>query len=136
MADKPITLPNRTIVKLVEGLKALDGVSNDTAKIERYDFDESLGWNIAKDRDIFERAETVYHKAKASLAGRLGIVEQMKLTPENAPKVAEFIEKNDKLLDQTQELSGVLKLSRKALFQAGVKIPGIYTALMPILSDA
>lgn len=135
MAEPRITLTNRQILKLVEGLKSLDGVSNEAQKIERFDFDENLGWNVAKDRHLCEEAEEVYKKSKASLAARLGVVENMKLTPENAAAVAKFIEQNNDRLEKTQELNGILKISRSALFKAGVKIPGIYTCLMPILVD-
>lgn len=135
MAEPKITLTNKQISKSVEGLKSLDGVSNEAQKIERFDFDENLGWNIAKNRHIFENAEEVYQKAKASLAARLGIVENMKLTSENAAAVAKFVEQNNALLEKTQELNGILKISRSALFKAGVKIPGIYTCLMPIIVD-
>lgn len=135
MAASPLSISNRAILKIVEGLKCLDGVSNDTAKIERYDFDENLGWDISKDRDIFERAEVVYNKAKSAAAARLGVVDKMKLTEANAPAVAQFVEQNEGLLDKTQDLTGVLKLNRKALWKAGVKIPGIYSSLMPILVE-
>lgn len=135
MAEPVKTLTNREIVKLCDGLRCLDGVSNEAQKIERYDFDENIGWDISKDRDKLEHAEVVYNKHKAALAARLGVVEKMRLTDENCAAVAQFVDQNETLLDKTQDITGLLKLSRKGLLKAGVKIPGIFTQLMPLLVD-
>lgn len=139
MAAPVTVLTNREILKLAEGLQCLDGVSNNKDSVERYDFDAvkevDLGWNVAKSRNIVERAVEVYQRELTKRGAKFGVVSKMKLTPENAANVAKFMEEEQKLLDGTQELAGLLKISRKHLKAAGVKIPGVYVSLMPLLTD-
>lgn len=136
MADKPTPHTNREILKVHEGLTALDGVASKDGSVIRFEFDDSLSWNIAKDRRIFEEAKKNYDLACKTLATSLKIVDGQKVTDENAERVAKFIEGCEKIRDKTQDLSGVLRISRKDLQKAGVKIPGILSNLMPILNDA
>ena len=135
MAEKPTPYTNREIVKVREGLRLLSGVSSKAGEVTRFDLPDNLVWNVAKDESIFERAEEVYQRARKSLAAKHGVVENMKLTEANASAVAAFIEANEGLLDQTQELSGILKLKRKELQEAGVNIPAILKDLLPILTE-
>lgn len=138
MADKPLTLSNREILNVHEGLSSLDGVfdkAGQNTEVTRFTFDDKLAWNIAKNADIFERATVLYQKARKSTAAKLGVVPGMKVTPENAANVAKYQDEEDKLLDKTQDLSGVLKLSRKEL-QSGNRIPpSVLKNLMQILTE-
>lgn len=138
MAEKPLTLSNREILNLKEGLSSLDGVidkAGSNTEVTRFTFDDKLTWNIAKDLDIVERATLLYQKARRSTAAKLGVIDGMKVTQENAASVAKYQEEEDKLQDKTQDLTGVLKLSRKEL-QSGNKIPpSVLKNLMPILTE-
>ncbi len=135
MAEK-LQLENRAISKVREGLNALSGVSDKASEITRFDFDGKLVWNIAKNEDLFERAENIFLRARKALAAKHQVVEGMKLTDENAPRVALYQKELDELQDKTQELTGVLKLKRSDLEAAGVKIPSVFKCLMPILTDS
>lgn len=134
MAEK-LTLSVRDLLKIDEGLRSLDGVSNEAGKITRFDFESGLAWNIAKNQDITERALAPYNRAVAALQAKHGIVERMQLTEENAAAVATFADKRNELLDKSVEVNGILKLSRSDLQTAGVKIPGVLKNLMQILKD-
>lgn len=136
MAEKPTSLTNREILRLHEGLTALDGVGAKDGSVLRFEFDDSMAWNVAKNRRIIEEAKKNYDLACKTLAVSLKIVEGQKVTDENAERVAKFIEGCEKIRDKTQDLTGILRISRKDLQKAGVKIPGILSNLMPILSDA
>lgn len=135
MADK-LTLSNREILKLNEGLCALDGVADKEGKIERFNLDDKLVWNVTKARRIVESAVETYRLARKSVGARHGVVDGMKLTEANAASVALFMEADEKLQAQTNELIGILKLKRSELQAAGVKIPGILSNLYPIITDA
>jgi hypothetical protein len=136
MADKTYELTNREIVRLAEGLRGLDGVVESAGKLRRFDFDDNLTWDIAKNSDIVERAAKLYERARKKLAAGLEVVEGQGVTPQNAAAVAAFIAGNEELLDKTQTLAGLTRLNRKTL-QSGNKIPpSIFAALMPILEDA
>lgn len=130
-----LTLTNSEIKKIREGLNALSGVSNKAGEIIRFDFPADLVWKIAKLESIFERAEETLTKARKALAAKYKIVEGEKLTPENAQRVAAFLTENDILLEQTQEINGILMLKLPDLQKAGVNIPSIFTALMRILTE-
>lgn len=138
MAEKALEPSNREILNLHQGLSSLDGVvdkAGQNTEVTRFTFDDKLSWNIAKDADIVERATVVYRKALKSLAARHGVVPGMKVTPENAASVAKYQEAEELLLDKTQPLPGILKLSRQEL-QNGNKIPpGVLKNLMPILTE-
>jgi hypothetical protein len=138
MAEKPLTLTNRELLNLHEGLSALDGVvdkAGQNTELTRFTFDDKLSWNIAKNADLVERATIVYQKARKKEAARLAVVPGMKVTVENAAAVSKYQEEEEKLLDKTQDLTGVLKLSRREL-QNGNKIPpSTLKNLMPILTD-
>jgi hypothetical protein len=139
MAEKPLTLSNREILNLHEGLSALDGVvdrAGSNTEVTRFTFDDKLSWNIAKNLDIVERATVLYQKARKSAAGKLGVVPGMKVTPENAANVAKYQEAEDALLEKTQDLVGTLRLTRSQL-QSGNKIPpSVLKNLMPLLAEA
>lgn len=136
MADKSHELTNREIVRLAEGLRGLDGVVESAGKLRRFDFDDNLTWDIAKNSDIVERAAKLYERARKRLAAGFEIVEGVSLTPQNAPAVAAYLDGNEELLDKTQTLIGLVRFNRKTL-QSGNKIPpSIFAALMPILEDA
>lgn len=134
MAEK-ITVTVKDALKLQEGLRALDGVADREGKVERFELDADLCWNVAKDRRIVDGAVETYEKARKALGTTHGVVDRMKLTDANAASVAAFIEGDDKLLAKPVELTGVLKLKRTELQKAGVRTPGILANLMPILDD-
>lgn len=133
MAKEPITLTNRDILKLHDGLTALSGVSNKKDEITRFDFSTDLVWNIAKNETLIERAKEAFVKAKKEIAAKYGVVENMKITDANAAQVASFIDAEEKLLEKTQDVSGLLKLSRVDLQKGGLNIPGVLKLLMPLL---
>lgn len=135
MSTPPLTLTNRQILKLLDGVRSLSGVSNKASEIRRFDFPCSLVWDIAKAESILETAETVYHKAKKSLAAKYKIVDNMKVTEENAASISAFLEENEELLDRTQELHGLLPFKLAELQKAGVDIPSILKNLMPLIKE-
>ena len=90
---------------------------------------------ISKDRCQVEDGKRAFEVGLKLLQVTHKIIEGQKITDENAERVAKFIDAREKLLDKEVELTGVLRLSRAALAKAGVKIPGIFSNLMPILTD-
>lgn len=134
MAEK-LTLSLLDVLKLHEGLAALDGVATGDGKVQRFDFDEGLTWNIAKDVRLVAAEKETYELARASLGTKHGIVNGMKLTADNAAAAAAFMEADEKLKAKRVELTGILRLPRTALQKAGVKIPGILANLYPIVDD-
>lgn len=129
------SLTNRDIVKLYEGIVALDGQADKEGKVERFDLDDDTSWQVAKCRRILEGAVETHQKERKKLGAKHKIVEGMKLTTENAPVVADFMIACEELLDRTNELNGLLKLKLSALRKAGVKTPGILSNLMPLIDD-
>lgn len=133
---KTTTMSNREILKLHEGLIALDGIASKDGSVVRFEFDDNISWNLAKARAIVERAIEVHQRERNKLKAKYGVVDKMALTAENAPKVATFIEKNDVLLDQTNELTGILRFKRSDLQKHGNKIPpGVLMQLMPLIDE-
>jgi hypothetical protein len=129
-----LTLKNRVILETLGGLTALDGAPSKNG-IDRYDFDEHVAWNLAKLRRIFEDARRTYDLALRTLATTHRVVEGQSVTEDNVERVAKFIEAREALGEIEQELSGIVLISRQRLQKAGVKIPGVLAALMPVLSD-
>ena len=117
-----LSLPNREILKLYAGLKALDGVQSG-GKIERFKFKASLVWQIAKNRRIVERAVETYEGATTALGAQFGVVDGQAVTPENAAEVAKFAAEREKILGETQELSGLLKMPVASLQENDNQIP-------------
>lgn len=134
MAEK-ITATNREILKIHEGIAALDGIANSEGKVDRFDLDVDLVWNVAKNRRIIEGAVETYQKARRSLLQKHKVIDRMKITPENAANIATFQEEEEKLLEKSNELTGILKLKRSDLTKAGVRVPGILSNLILILDD-
>lgn len=138
MAENALTLSNRELLNLHEGLSALDGIvdrSGQNAEVTRFKFDDKLSWNIAKAADIVERATLVYQRARKSAAANFGVVSGMKVTPENASNVAKYQEAEEALLDKTQEVQGILKLARRDLQNGNAIPPSVLKKLMPILIE-
>lgn len=135
MAAKPTTLTNREITKLFEGLRALDGTTGKDGAVERFELDDGLSWNAAKDRAIVERAFETYTYERKKIAAKWGVVDGMKLTPENAPNVAKFAEACEELLERTNELNGLLRFKKAELLKAGVNVPSILSNLMPLIDE-
>lgn len=130
-----LTLSNREIQKLHEGLVALDGIADKDGSVLRFDLTDKMVWDVCKNRTIVERAVDTHKKARKAIGARYGVVEGMKVTPEKAADVAGFLYACEELLDATNELNGLLKLKRNDLQKAGVKVPGILVNLVPILDD-
>lgn len=130
-----IKLTNRDLQKLNEGIVALDGIADASGGVTRFDLGVDLSWNVAKIRTIVERANEAFNRAKKSLAAQNGVVERQRVTAENAPAVAKYIDDVEALLDKEVELTGILLLDRSVLQKAGVKTPGIYSNLMLIIAD-
>lgn len=135
MSAPPLTLSNRQILKLLDGARALSGVSSKANEIRRFDFPGSLVWDIAKDESILEDAENVLQKAKKALAAKHKIVENMKVTDENAAQISAFVTEYEELLDRTQELHGLIPLKLAELQKGGVDIPSVLKNLMPLIKE-
>jgi len=136
MAEKLI-LSNRAILKIHTGLRNLDGVASEAGKITRFDFDENVTWNIAKNIVLVERALEAYERARKSLLAKHAIVEgvQHQITEENAGKYATFMEEIEKLKDKQVEITGVLKLKKTELKEGGLNVPSIFADLMEIIKE-
>lgn len=133
-SDKPLTLTNEELLKVEEGLKSLDGIP-DKGTVIRFDLPDDLCWNCAKNRCIVERGLRAHGLELRRLAAKHKVVDGQRLTEENAPAIAAYLAAAEALKDKTIELTGILKINRKELVAAGVKVPGIFTNLMPILTD-
>ncbi len=127
---------NTEILEIADGLAALDGVSSEAGKIVRFKFKPGVVWDVAKDRRIFDHAAETVQKAFKSLAAQSGIVEGMKVTPENAAAVAKFVADKEEILARRQELAGVLKINLADLQENENQIPpGVLAHLFPILRE-
>lgn len=129
----PAKLTNREIQKLHEGLVALDGVAGSGGSLLRFDFDDKVVWDIVRNRAAVEPLDNNVTRAVKALGAKYGIVEGVKLTPDNAEQAANYMHAVEMLLDQEQEVPGLITLKLSALQKAGVKIPGVIAKLQAIL---
>ena len=130
------TLTNATILKLRDGLRALDGIAGKPGEIIRFDFDAATSWNITKNLVLIERAVEVYERERAKISQADGVPPGMAVTDANAEKVAAWKNKVDHLKNEgTQEITGLLKIRRQDLQKAGVKVPGILANLFDLIEE-
>jgi hypothetical protein len=136
MAER-LTLSNRRLQKLFSGLRNLDGVSNEAGKIERFDFEDGVSWNISKNTVLVERALEPYERERKKLLGKHGIVEGVNHTvnEENAPKYAKFMEDIEGLKDKTIEVSGLLMLKLADLNKGGKIPPSVKADLFDLIKE-
>lgn len=128
-------LTNREIFNLVEGLRALDGSVGKDGKFDGYDLDDKVVWICAKNRTIVERAFDTFTRVATALKAKHGVTDKMVITADNAGQIAAYQEAENKLLDQENELQGLLKIRLSDLQSAGVKTPGVLSKLMPLIED-
>lgn len=129
----PAKLTNREIQKLHEGLVALDGVAGSGGALLRFDFDDKVVWDIVRNRSAVEPLDNNITRTVKSLGAKYGIVEGVKLTPDNAAQAAAYMDAVETLLTQEQEVPKLIGLRLETLQKAGVKIPGVITKLQAIL---
>lgn len=133
-----MTLTNAQLIRLFQGLSALDGLRTKPNEIQPYDFDPDTEWKIANNISLLQTKATEYQRAQKALAMRYGIAEGQEITPENASKVAEFIEAMHGLEDKQVEVTG-LEMIPKDKLKLGHKkdqnpIPRtVLAAIMPVL---
>jgi hypothetical protein len=108
-----LTLTNATILKLRDGLRALDGIPGKPGEVIRFDFESSVAWNITKNLVLIERAVSVYEIQRTKISQSEGVQPGTMVTDANAGKVAVWKAKVDELKNEgTQEIAGLLKLQR------------------------
>lgn len=127
-------LTNRSILKLADGLALLDGVV-DGGKACRFEWDSDTAWILALDTEAVSRAKLIYERALKSLGARLGVVDKMAVTPENAANVAAYLDQHEQLLDQTQDMSCLHSYSRSVLQKKNKIPPSVLANLLPVLKD-
>ena len=134
MAESPHLLSNRQILKLAEGLSSLDGVV-EGGKVVRFKLDNDTAWHVALDLEAVARAKVAYERRLKSLGAELGVVERMELTPANAANVAKYMDEQETLLEQTQDMSCLHSYCRKALQEKNAIPPSVLANLLPLLED-
>lgn len=135
MAEK-LKLFNHEIIALRDGLRALDGIPGKMGEVIRFDFSDSLSWNITKNLVIVERAVKVYDMQRNKISHDSGVAQGMVVNEANAEKVGAWKDRMDHLKDEeSQELDGLLKLKRVELQKAGKIPPGIMANLFPLLEE-
>lgn len=131
-----LTLTNRQILNVRDGLKSLDGIPGKPGEMIRFEFEPGLSWNLTKNMVIIERAVETYERERNKITKESGVTQGTSVTDANAEKVSAWKEKIDALKNEgTQELTGILKLKRSELQKAGVKFPGVLANLFPILEE-
>lgn len=131
-----MTLTNSKILKLRDGLKALDGVPGKPGEVIRFDFDAATSWNITKNMVLIERAVEVYERERNKISATDGVSPGTAVTDANAEKIAAWKAKVDALKnDGTQEISGLFKMRRQDLQKAGKIPPGVMANLFDLIEE-
>lgn len=130
-----LTLTNRQIIKLRDGLMSLDGIAGRPNEVIRFEFDTQLSWNIAKNAGIINRAFDLYEAERNKISRDMRVQPGLPVNEANSDRVAAWSEKIETLKELQQEFRGLLKLKRAEL-QKGNKIPpGILANLMELLEE-
>jgi hypothetical protein len=131
-----LTFTNATILKLRDGLRALDGIPGRPNEIIRFDFDVQTAWNITKNLVLIDRAVATYEMARAKITQTEGVVVGTAVTEANAEMVAAWKAKLDQLRNEgTQDISGLLKIRLKDLQKAGKIPPGVMANLFDLIEE-
>lgn len=140
MENAAITLTYDQLVKLGEGLAALDGLRTKPNEFEPFLFNPDTTWAIVENQTIVAGKLKTYTGAKKSLAVQHKITEGMPVTPENSPSVAAFMAGLDELNERLIEVVGLQKISREKLNvghdpkkQQNKIPPSVLARLQPIL---
>lgn len=133
MSSAPITFTNAQLETLAHGLSALDGLQTKDG-FQPFKFDDDTTWLIAVNTDLVQKAVNRLIIARKSLAKQHGVVDHMKITNENAEKVAAFMESVDALLAKEVPVEGLVRIEKAKLNVAKNGIPpGVLGKLMGIL---
>lgn len=137
-----LTLTNGQLAELALGLASLDGLRTKPDEFRPYKFDDEneTTWLVAENSSVLANALTTYNRAKKLLGVQHSIAEGMKITPENADKVAAFMTALGALEDKSVEIAGLKKISRERLCVGkGEKRnqipPSVLAKLHPLLED-
>jgi hypothetical protein len=88
------TLTNAQLEDIVVGLSALDGLQTKDG-FQPFKFSDETVWKIAENLAEANAALTAFNLARKALAKTHGVVDRMRVTPENAASVAAFTESLD-----------------------------------------
>ena len=131
-------MTNSTLIRLANGLSALDGLRTKPNEIQPYEFAPDTEWKIANNIAVLQPKVTEHNRAQKLLATKYGVAEGMEITPANAQKFSEFIEAMHGLEDKEVTVDGLEKITRDSLKLGHKKeqnpIPRtVLAAIMPIL---
>lgn len=119
MENAALTLTYDQLVKLGEGLAALDGLRTKPGEFEPFLFNPDTTWAIAENQTIVAAKLKTYAGTKKSLAVQHKITEGMAVTPENSASVAAFMAGLDELNERAVEVDGLQRISREKLNVGG-----------------
>ena len=140
MSEAALTLTYDQLVKLGEGLAALDGLRTKPGEFEPFLFNPDTTWAIAENATVVTGKLKTYAGAKKSLAVQHKITEGMAVSPENSASVAAFMAGLDELNERAVEVDGLQRISREKL-NVGHDVkkqqnripPSVLARLQPIL---
>ena len=142
MSESSLKFTNGQLARIAAGLAGLDGVQirPDEFRAFRFDDENETTWLIAENSAIVAESLKVFERAKKLLAIQHGIADGMKITTENAPKVAEFMSALALLEDKEVEVPGLKMISRARLCVGkGEKKnpipPSVLAKLHPLLEE-
>lgn len=131
-----LILTNSQLAELAAGFGQLDGIRLSVDSFKPFKFDDDTVWKIASNHSLIVHALGAFDRAKKMLATRHEIIEGMRVTPENAAQVQEFMIALSVLQEKQVEVSGMSKISRSELKVGQNQIPpSTLTRLMPILTE-
>ena len=129
-----LTLTNTQLADITAGLCQLDGIRLSADSFKPFKFDDDTVWKIASNHGAAAQALTTFERAKKMLVAQHGMVEGMKVTPENAAQVQAFMAALDALQERPVEVPGLEKIKRSELKVGSNPIaPSTLARLMPIL---
>lgn len=110
-----LSLTNAQLMKLANGLDALDGIRAKHGEFDPFHFNSETAFKIAVNIALVMEKVVAFERAKKILAVQFQVAERMQITAENAPNVAKFMEALTLLEDKQVEIAGLEKISRASL---------------------
>ncbi len=141
MTAPKLELTNLQLVRLTNALGALDGIRLSPTQFEPFQFNPETSWKIAHNLSLLTDMVGIYERARKQLMVANQIPEgEMKVTADNASRVAAFVGAIEGLEDKKVPVDGLEMLSREKLNVGGDSRkaqnripPSVLAALSPIL---
>lgn len=115
MENAALTLTYDQLVKLGEGLAALDGLRTKANEFEPFLFNPDTTWLIAEGQVFVAEKLKAFTVAKRSLAAQHKITDGMSVNAENSASVSVFMAGLDELNERKVDVAGLQKISREKL---------------------